>query len=43
MLGGGVRDRQDLRALSQAGYHGVLVGTALHTGALGAGDLRSAG
>jgi phosphoribosylformimino-5-aminoimidazole carboxamide ribotide isomerase len=43
VLGGGVRDRQDLRALAGAGYQGVLVGTALHTGALGEADLRLAG
>jgi phosphoribosylformimino-5-aminoimidazole carboxamide ribotide isomerase len=39
VLGGGVRDRDDLRALARAGYHAVLVGTALHTGVLGAADL----
>jgi phosphoribosylformimino-5-aminoimidazole carboxamide ribotide isomerase len=43
VLGGGVRDRQDLRALAQAGYHGVLIGTALHTGVLGREDLVPAG
>jgi phosphoribosylformimino-5-aminoimidazole carboxamide ribotide isomerase len=43
VLGGGVRDRNDLAALAAAGYHAVLVGTALHTGALGAADLRSPG
>jgi phosphoribosylformimino-5-aminoimidazole carboxamide ribotide isomerase len=39
VLGGGVRDKDDLRALARAGYHAVLVGTALHTGVLGATDL----
>jgi phosphoribosylformimino-5-aminoimidazole carboxamide ribotide isomerase len=43
VLGGGVRDRGDLRALAAAGYHAALVGTALHTGVLGAADLVSAG
>jgi phosphoribosylformimino-5-aminoimidazole carboxamide ribotide isomerase len=43
VLGGGVRDRGDLRALAAAGYHAALVGTALHTGVLGAADLISAG
>ncbi len=43
VLGGGVRDREDLRALASAGYHGVLVGTALHTGVLGPEDLVPAG
>jgi phosphoribosylformimino-5-aminoimidazole carboxamide ribotide isomerase len=43
VLGGGVRDRDDLRALAGAGYHGVLVGTALHTGVLGAVDLAPSG
>jgi phosphoribosylformimino-5-aminoimidazole carboxamide ribotide isomerase len=43
VLGGGVRDRQDLRALKSAGYHGVLVGTAIHTGVLGPEDVVSTG
>ena len=43
VLGGGVRDKDDLRALAAAGYHAALVGTALHTGVLGAADLVSAG
>ena len=42
VLGGGVRGTDDLRALVSAGYHAVLVGTALHTGALGAADLPPA-
>lgn len=36
---GGVRDKADLIALSQAGAWGALVATALHTGTLKAGDL----
>ena len=43
VLGGGVRGPDDLRALASAGYHGALVGTALHTGALGATDLARLG
>lgn len=39
VLGGGVRGRDDLRALASAGYHAALVGTALHTGVLGTADL----
>ena len=39
VLGGGVRGADDLHALAAAGYHAVLIGTALHTGALGAADL----
>ena len=41
--GGGVRGPDDLRALASAGYHAALVGTALHTGVLGAADLTPAG
>jgi phosphoribosylformimino-5-aminoimidazole carboxamide ribotide isomerase len=37
---GGVRNKADLEALSKAGAAGVLVATALHTGALTAKDLR---
>lgn len=37
---GGVRDKADLIALSQAGAWGVLVATALHSGTLKAGDLE---
>ena len=43
VLGGGVRGADDLRALASAGYHAVLVGTALHTGVIGAADLTPAG
>ena len=39
VLGGGVRGKDDLRALERAGYHAALVGTALHTGVLGPADL----
>jgi phosphoribosylformimino-5-aminoimidazole carboxamide ribotide isomerase len=37
---GGVRDAADLEALSKAGAAGVLVATALHSGALTTRDLR---
>ena len=37
---GGVRDKADLEALRTAGAAGVLVATALHTGALTSGDCR---
>jgi len=43
VLGGGVRGTDDLRALAAAGYHAALVGTALHTGVLGAADLARLG
>jgi phosphoribosylformimino-5-aminoimidazole carboxamide ribotide isomerase len=39
VLGGGVRGKDDLRALAAAGYQAALVGTALHTGVLGPADL----
>src|SRR5262249_38303059 len=39
VLGGGVRGKDDLHALARAGYQAALVGTALHTGVLGAADL----
>jgi phosphoribosylformimino-5-aminoimidazole carboxamide ribotide isomerase len=39
VLGGGVRGKDDLRALARAGYQAALVGTVLHTGVLGAADL----
>jgi len=39
LAGGGVRDAADLRALAEAGAAGALVATALHGGAIGAGDL----
>ncbi|MCU0959153.1 MAG: HisA/HisF-related TIM barrel protein [Pirellulaceae bacterium] len=37
--GGGVRHAADVAALAQAGCHGVLAGTALHTGALSRSEL----
>jgi phosphoribosylformimino-5-aminoimidazole carboxamide ribotide isomerase len=43
VLGGGVRGTDDLRALARAGYQAALVGTALHTGVLGAADLVVSG
>ncbi len=42
VLGGGVRGADDLSALAAAGYHAALIGTALHTGVLGADDLTAA-
>lgn len=41
LAGGGVRDAADLRALAAAGAAGALMATALHGGAIGAGDLRT--
>jgi phosphoribosylformimino-5-aminoimidazole carboxamide ribotide isomerase len=41
LAGGGVRDAADLRALAAAGTSGALVATALHGGAIGAGELRA--
>jgi HisA/HisF family protein len=41
LAGGGVRDIADLRALAEAGAAGALVATALHGGAIGAGELRA--
>jgi len=41
LAGGGVRDTADLRALAGAGASGALVATALHDGAIGAGELRA--
>ncbi|MBX6363792.1 MAG: hisA/hisF family protein [Gemmatimonadetes bacterium] len=40
LAGGGVRDVGDLRALAALGCVGALVATALHTGAIGAADVR---
>jgi phosphoribosylformimino-5-aminoimidazole carboxamide ribotide isomerase len=40
LAGGGVRDAADLRAVVAAGAAGALVATALHTGVIGARDLR---
>jgi phosphoribosylformimino-5-aminoimidazole carboxamide ribotide isomerase len=41
LVGGGVRDVADLRALAHAGAAGALVATALHRGAIGPGDVRA--
>ena len=41
LAGGGVRDAADLRALAAAGASGALVATALHGGAIEAGELRA--
>jgi phosphoribosylformimino-5-aminoimidazole carboxamide ribotide isomerase len=38
-VGGGVRNASDLRELDRAGFDAALVATALHTGAITAGDL----
>jgi phosphoribosylformimino-5-aminoimidazole carboxamide ribotide isomerase len=40
LAGGGVRDAGDLHALARAGAAGALVATALHTGVIGARELR---
>ncbi|MEP6572670.1 MAG: HisA/HisF-related TIM barrel protein [Gemmatimonadota bacterium] len=39
--GGGVRGRSDLQRLAEIGCTGALVATALHTGVLGPGDIRT--
>jgi phosphoribosylformimino-5-aminoimidazole carboxamide ribotide isomerase len=39
LAGGGVRDVEDLRALSEAGAAGALVATALHAGVIGRREL----
>jgi phosphoribosylformimino-5-aminoimidazole carboxamide ribotide isomerase len=41
LAGGGVRHVADLRALAGAGASGALVATALHDGAIDAGELRA--
>ena len=41
LAGGGVRDAADLRALADAGASGALVATALHGGAIEAGELSA--
>jgi phosphoribosylformimino-5-aminoimidazole carboxamide ribotide isomerase len=43
LAGGGVRDASDLRALADAGLAGALVATALHGGAIAAGEVRALG
>jgi phosphoribosylformimino-5-aminoimidazole carboxamide ribotide isomerase len=40
LAGGGVRDAEDLHALSDAGAAGALVATALHRGVIGPRELR---
>jgi phosphoribosylformimino-5-aminoimidazole carboxamide ribotide isomerase len=40
--GGGVRDRRDLEQLAASGCDGALVATALHSGAMGADDVKRA-
>lgn len=42
LAGGGVRSRDDLVQLAREGCDGALVATALHTGGLGADDVRAA-
>ena len=41
MTGGGVRGSDDLRTLAQAGLAGVLVASALHTGAIGRCEIEA--
>lgn len=41
-VGGGVRDMADLLALKEAGIHGALVATALHTGKITISTLKQA-
>ena len=41
LVGGGVREAADLRALAEAGADGALVATALHGGAIGPDELRA--
>jgi phosphoribosylformimino-5-aminoimidazole carboxamide ribotide isomerase len=41
LAGGGVRHAGDLRALAAAGAAGALVATSLHSGAIGADELRA--
>jgi phosphoribosylformimino-5-aminoimidazole carboxamide ribotide isomerase len=41
VIGGGVRDAGDLRALAEQGFDGALVATALHTGVLTAATLAT--
>src|SRR5262249_30281127 len=38
-VGGGIADRDEVRALARAGAAAVLIGSALHDGRLGAADL----
>lgn len=43
VVGGGVRDGDDLRSLARAGFDGALVATALHTGAITSETLTALG
>jgi phosphoribosylformimino-5-aminoimidazole carboxamide ribotide isomerase len=43
LIGGGIRDIQDLRELKKLGVSGALVATALHDGKLKVDELKSAG
>lgn len=43
VVGGGVRDGDDLRTLARAGFDGALVATALHTGAITSETLTALG
>jgi phosphoribosylformimino-5-aminoimidazole carboxamide ribotide isomerase len=38
-VGGGIADRDEVKALAQAGADAVLIGSALHDGRIGAGDI----
>ena len=40
LAGGGVRGRDDLERIREAGCDGALVATAFHTGRIGADDVR---
>jgi phosphoribosylformimino-5-aminoimidazole carboxamide ribotide isomerase len=40
VVGGGIRDARDVAVAIEAGYDGVLVGTALHTGALSVAAIK---
>jgi phosphoribosylformimino-5-aminoimidazole carboxamide ribotide isomerase len=40
-VGGGIAGIGEIRTLSRAGFDGVLVGSALHDGRIGAGDLEA--
>jgi len=39
VIGGGIRGVEEIESLGRAGYSGVLVGSALHDGRIGAADL----
>jgi len=43
ILGGGVKDEEDLSALENMGYSGALVATALHSGAIPLARIREPG